>query len=81
MVVQFLKPKPNFRRTIDDGRYRTGPQPDPHSEYIIHGGIVFSIVSVCVFLSVRMSINTITPELIEIITKFSGQHPMAERIF
>jgi len=42
--------------------------------------VLFSVVSVCVFvcLSVSLSVNTITHEPLEtdIITKFSGHYPM-----
>jgi len=34
-------------------------------------------MSVC--LSVCLSVNSITPELLDIITIFSGHHPMVER--
>ena len=40
--------------------------------------LVFSSVCVCDCLSVRLSVNAITPEPLDI-TKFPGHHPMLER--
>ena len=42
-------------------------------------GIVFSSGCLCVFLSVCLSVNMITPKtVIDIITKFVGHHPIVE---